>query len=157
MLRGECMKYAKTLRNECGAAVIEFALVVPLLLVLVFGIIEFAILMYDKAMITNASREGARAGITVRAPRMSTTEIVNKVNDYCQDYLITFDPADPPPTIRTLVNKTVGDPSVTGMESGVDFLTVEVSYVYDYLLLPGFIKDMAGTITLVASTTMRAE
>jgi Flp pilus assembly protein TadG len=35
---------------------------------LLFGIIEFGIILYDKAMITNASREGARAGIVYSEP-----------------------------------------------------------------------------------------
>lgn len=151
------MKALDILKKERGAAVIEFALVVPLLLVLVFGIIEFAILMYDKAMITNASREGARAGITVRSPRMSRSEIITTVNNACQTSLITFNPADPPPSTRTFVNGAEGDPAIIGMTSAQDFLTVEISYAYDYLLLPNFITDLTGTITLVASTTMRAE
>ena len=39
---------------------VEFALVAPLLFVLLFGIIESCLILYDQAFITNASREGAR-------------------------------------------------------------------------------------------------
>jgi Flp pilus assembly protein TadG len=46
-----------------GAAVIEFALILPLLLLLLIGGIDMSLALYDKAVITNASREGARAGI----------------------------------------------------------------------------------------------
>jgi Flp pilus assembly protein TadG len=52
-----------TMNSQRGAAVVEFAFVLPLLLVILFGIIEFSFLLYDKAMLTNASREGARVGI----------------------------------------------------------------------------------------------
>jgi len=52
-----------------GAAVVEFAIVLPLLLLVLFGIIEFGFIMYDKHIITNASREGARYGIVVDVPR----------------------------------------------------------------------------------------
>ena len=45
--------------NQKGAALIEFAIVLPLLLLLVFGAIEFGLLFYNKQVITNASREGA--------------------------------------------------------------------------------------------------
>jgi Flp pilus assembly protein TadG len=48
--------------NERGAAAVEFALVAPLLLVLVFGIIDFGMLMNTKTVIANAAREGARDG-----------------------------------------------------------------------------------------------
>ena len=52
--------------NQKGAAIVEFAIILPLLLLLIFGMIEFSLLMYNKAMITNASREGARRGIVYR-------------------------------------------------------------------------------------------
>ena len=86
--------------NQNGAAVVEFAVVLPLLLLIVFGIIEFGFLMYNQAMLTNASREGARAGIVARSPRRSTAEIRTIVQTYCSDYLVTFrSGADPGPQI----------------------------------------------------------
>jgi Flp pilus assembly protein TadG len=114
-----------------GTAVIEFALVLPVLILLLFGIIEFSILLYDKAMITNASREGARAGIVydydpdnnVNHPQDGEIETV--VNQYCQNHLISFDESS---TIATTIERT-------GDESG-DVLTVTVSYQYGYLILP---------------------
>ena len=48
------------LRSERDASMVEFALVAPLLFVLLFGIIESGLILYDRAFITNASREGAR-------------------------------------------------------------------------------------------------
>jgi Flp pilus assembly protein TadG len=65
----------KLLRSYRGTAIVEFAIILPLLLVLLFGIIEFGIILYDKAVITNASREGARAGIVSQDPRVSDSEI----------------------------------------------------------------------------------
>lgn len=49
----------------------EFALVLPVLLLILFGIIEFGLVMFDQAVITNASREGARAGIVLKTPSLS--------------------------------------------------------------------------------------
>jgi len=57
-------------RDEKGAAAVEFAVVAGLFLMIVFGIIEFGILMFDQHILTNASREGARAGVVMRAPRV---------------------------------------------------------------------------------------
>jgi Flp pilus assembly protein TadG len=45
---------------EQGSAVVEFALVLPILLLIVFGIINFGVLLYNQSVITNAAREGAR-------------------------------------------------------------------------------------------------
>lgn len=46
--------------SEEGAAAVEFALVVPLLLTLLFGIIEFGFAFNAQIVVTNAAREAAR-------------------------------------------------------------------------------------------------
>ncbi len=46
---------------ERGSAVVEFALVLPLLLVLMFGIVEVAVVARSEIQLLNAAREGARA------------------------------------------------------------------------------------------------
>src|SRR6185312_11491700 len=52
----------KTARErERGAAAVEFALVLPVLLMLIFGIIDFGRMLAAKIVITEAAREGARA------------------------------------------------------------------------------------------------
>ena len=48
------------LARQRGSELLEFALVLPLLLLLVFGIAEFSLVLFDKAVVTNAAREGAR-------------------------------------------------------------------------------------------------
>ena len=145
------------LRNEKGAATVEFAVILPLLLMVVFGIIEFGLLIYNKAMITNASREAARAGVVFSTDpvsgnldRLSASEMAAIVNNYCQSYLVTFS-ADPQPPQTTT---TPANPQT--MASG-QLLTVSVSYHYDYLLMPAFLSDLLGGTDLVANTTMRAE
>lgn len=45
---------------ERGAAVVEFALVVPILLVLLLGIVEFSRAFHAQATLSSAAREGAR-------------------------------------------------------------------------------------------------
>jgi Flp pilus assembly protein TadG len=47
-------------KKERGAAAVEFALVLPLLLALVFGIVEFGRLYNAQVVITNAARSAAR-------------------------------------------------------------------------------------------------
>src|SRR2546428_9698739 len=55
--------------NERGAVAAEFALLLPVILLILFGTIEFGMIMYSREVITNASREGARAGIVQVSPK----------------------------------------------------------------------------------------
>src|SRR5512139_1440453 len=89
----------RELKDQRGASVVEFALILPLVVVLIFSIIEFSLALYDKAIVTNASREGARAGILARwdtsqTPAiydpLSIPEIQTTTNNYLSNYLVTF-------------------------------------------------------------------
>ena len=46
--------------GERGAALVEFALAVPLMLVVIAGIVDFGFVFQRYEVITNAAREGAR-------------------------------------------------------------------------------------------------
>jgi len=140
LLRGKKMK------SEKGVAAVEFALVLPVLVLLAFGIIEFSLALYDKAVITNASREAARAGIVYRVPPVTDGEIAAVVNNYCQSRLVTFGSGTQPAS--TVVRE--------GNGSG-DELRVNVQYTYTFLVLPGFVKELTGSIVLTAETVMRME
>jgi len=56
--------------NERGAVAAEFALLLPVLLTILFGIIEFGMIMYGREVVTNATRDFSRAlldvGVTYR-------------------------------------------------------------------------------------------
>src|SRR5439155_18067519 len=47
-------------RNERGAVAVEFALIVPILLLLVLGMIDFGRLWFTQVSLSQAAREGAR-------------------------------------------------------------------------------------------------
>ena len=47
-------------RKEKGQSFVEFALVLPILILLVLGIIQFGIIFYGQVTITSAAREAAR-------------------------------------------------------------------------------------------------
>jgi len=53
-------KSKSKLRNEKGASAVEFALVVPIFLMLVFGIFQFGIAFNNWIALTHAAREGVR-------------------------------------------------------------------------------------------------
>lgn len=133
-------------KNNQGASAVEFALVLPMLVLLLFGIIEFSLALYDKAMITNASREGARAGVVYKVPRLSVADIQGVVTNYCQNYLITFGAA----------NSVITNVTGAGGSSGSN-LTVSVNYTYGFLVIPKFVTSITGPITLSATSVMVME
>jgi Flp pilus assembly protein TadG len=145
--RAAVKRLIEKIKNEKGAALVEFAIVLPLLLMLVFGMIEFSIMFYDKAVITNASREGARAGIVYDFPdRISTDDIETIVGNYCGGRLITFGSTNQETT-------TVIGPCI----NAGDTITVTVTYPYDFLVLPNFVTTLTGPMDLSAVTIMRCE
>ena len=70
----------KTLRSrwlsEDGAQLIEFALVLPMLLLVVLGIAEFGFIFQRYEVLTNAAREGARIAVL---PGYSTADVQARV------------------------------------------------------------------------------
>lgn len=137
----------RKIKNQRGLAAVEFALILFPLVLLVFGTIEFSTLLYDKAMITNASREGARAGIVYSYPdRIADGEIVNVVNTYCSNHMISLGGDS---SVSTTISRS-------GNASGDD-LTVSVSYVYNFLVLPSFMATLSDGLNLQAETVMRLE
>ncbi len=142
------MKPKMIIKDQNGGAAVEFALILPLLIVLLFGIVEFGLLLYNKQIITNASREGARAGVVAGIPRLDDAGIQAVVNKYADKYLVTFGTKNfPPPVILPV------ESARTGFLFGKD-LSVKITYDYDFLVLKAF---GFGPITLRAQTIMKME
>lgn len=66
-------------RNRKGAATVEFALCLPILLTFIFGILEFSRVTQLQQSARLAAFEGARAGISLNATNSDVTTAVNKV------------------------------------------------------------------------------
>jgi Flp pilus assembly protein TadG len=128
---------------------VEFAIILPLLLLLVFGIIEFSLLLYDKAVITNASREAARTSILYYDESLGSKPDPKAVAvKYAQDHLINFPK-------KQLAD---GDVTVTSDYQNNQWVhEVTVTYSYNFLVLPKFVTSIAGNIDLTAATIMRDE
>ncbi|BBO74950.1 hypothetical protein DSCW_23670 [Desulfosarcina widdelii] len=139
----------KIFQNEHGGSLIEFAIVMPLLLVILFAIIEFGILLYNQAVITNASREGVRFGIVARAPRYTTEEIDTYVTSFCDNnLLITFGGwTAPTVTVNFDEGQDFGDP-----------LSVQIQWPHTFLALPNLPGvGLSNPMTLSAYTVMNYE
>src|SRR5260370_41831929 len=77
------------LRDEGGVAALEFVLMLPFLMLVLFGIIDVSMILCDKAVITNASREAARAGVVLGSQPLSSAQIQKVALIYTQNNLVT--------------------------------------------------------------------
>jgi Flp pilus assembly protein TadG len=141
------MKSNWLIRKQTGAAAVEFAVILPLFLLIVFGIVEWSLYLFNEHIITDASRRGARRGVVQVIPRVPETEIRAKVLEYTGNNLVTFGTQNTPSVTVPAICVTFGND-----------LEVDVSYNYQFLLLPAL---TAGTVspskTITARTVMKCE
>lgn len=122
--------------NVRGQAFVEFAIILPILLLLVFGIAEFGRFLYLKNSATNASREGARKA-AVTSPWNSSS--VGNIQTYTNalpsmaDFTVTVTPPSPSPSA----------------------VSVRVTKKFDSIV-PGIIPQLKN-YSISAQTTMRYE
>jgi Flp pilus assembly protein TadG len=127
-------------KNRGGATVVEFAIVAPILVLLVFGMIEFGRMVMVQQVLTNAAREGARVGVLDSS---TVTDVQTTVNTYLTGGGVS----------GATVTVTPNPLSSAGYGAPV---TVTVSVPFSqvsWLPSPMFLK----TTSLSASTVMRRE
>jgi len=105
--------------NQKGVASVEFAVVLPLLMLLICGSIEFGVLFYNKQVVINASREAVRAGIT----GVGNAAMEQIVTDYCGNRLIG---------LKNAITSDMLSVVVTPPDAQND-LIVTVSLNYDFM------------------------
>lgn len=107
------------IRNpERGAAAVEFALILPVLILLIVGMLEFSRAYNAQLSLTNAAREGARVMAVHNSAALARTAAINAA--------VALDPA-----------LTSGDIAVTPTTC-TSAGTVEVTIQYDLALMTGF-------------------
>lgn len=167
------MKTKVIIKNQDGATLVEFALIAPLLFLLIFGIIEFGLLLFNQHVITTSSREGARAGIVAREDRFTDGDVVDvedTVNDWIANHLVTFGGTGQPDIDVEIRKEDPDDVDEDGKYKFYQFdeiedlsaretgyredLRVRVSYEYHFLFLSTIWPD---PINIVAETTMKME
>lgn len=132
---------------EGGVAAVEFAILLPVILIILAGLIDFSLIFYNQAMVTNASREAARAGIVLRDPKLSTKQIGDIAVAYCQRNLIS-------PGGAGKLDVNVDQESPIGFATR---LTVSVTYDYTGLLLDRFLAALSAPLPISATTVMLNE
>jgi Flp pilus assembly pilin Flp len=135
-------------KDHKGSAAVEFAVVLPILVIILLGIFDFALLFYNKQVLTNASRELARFAI-VEANRdndadPSIADQMEYIKNFCSDRLINLGGA----------NEMVIEPEFDPSDFSSDYITAILRYDYEHLFFSFF---GFGPTTLTGQTVMRSE
>ncbi len=80
-------------QSQKGSVLVEFALILPVFLTLLFGVVTFSIALFNKTVLTMATREGARAGakyVANRTNAITKSSATTAVTNACQNNLISF-------------------------------------------------------------------
>ena len=125
----------RLVRSERGAELIEFALVLPVLLLVVLGIVDFGFLFQRMEVVTNAAREGARMAVL---PGYSQADVEGRVCNYVQTGGVPTTACGPTGNPVVSVNMAFSIPMPSG--TPMTAKRVEVVYTHQYL----FIGPMAS-------------
>ena len=136
--------------SEDGAELIEFALVLPMLLLVVLGIAEFGFMFQRYEVITNAAREGARIAVL---PGYSTADVQNRVIAYVREGRVPVALMNPSVLVADVDIPVPGRLPISARR-------VTVTYTHNYMFLPGIgalFGTTYATIPLRAVAEMRME
>lgn len=145
---------ADRLRSERGAELIEFALVVPMLLLILLGIADFGFMFQRYEVLTNAAREGARVAVLPNGGgTYSTADVRMRVCSYLTTGGVptTGCPAPTNPVI-SVTDTTV---PLTGGAT-LPAKRVQVTYSHSYLFVGGVAGLFNGTFTTTFPITVVA-
>lgn len=128
----------KLFKQEKAQAMVEFALVLPLLLLLLMGIVEFGRIINSHMIIANLAREGARFGaVGYTDTQISTMLIADRASLDASKIQININPG--------FSSRVKGEP-----------LTVSVSYSVD-LITPILSSILPNPVPINSQCTMRLE
>ena len=154
-------------RMASGQSAVEVALVLPALVVLLFGIIISGFVFYAFIQVSNAAREGARAG--------SACRLTSNVTAYCDDAAkqavcdsttgnSSLGYLAPPPSAHCQFSSFNVTRDVVVFSSGSlsapnpgDQLTVQVAYSYTVPVLSSFVPMFPRPIVIRRSVMMEMQ
>ena len=129
--------FRKIRKSEKGQALVEFALVLPILLIVLCGIIDFGWLYYNQITLNNAAREGARYAVVHYDPEVDWKAQAQS----------------------RMLSGMVGVQSATAIVSDPVEQQITAEVTADAKLLTGFTSTVLGkrSLALHAQCTMRLE
>jgi Flp pilus assembly protein TadG len=132
-------------RNERGQALVEFAIVLPMLLLLLLGIVDFARAWNVYEVLTDAAREGARIAVVDHQPAITEQDVRDAIVAAGQRAAIGIDPADI---------------TITGFDAGRGTrATVRIEYDHELKWVGALLGLISGerTLSLTSEFAMRNE
>jgi hypothetical protein len=148
------------MRGEHGAIAVEFAIIFPILMLLVFGIIDFGHAWYMRHMISDASREGARYATRYHTDNGSNRILPKNLSPTISNYVLhTYGltgllPGDAAPLV------TPGGPAATESNPSIlagENLIVTVTATKTWFVLGSLIPGFGHSTILTVTTTMTCE
>jgi Flp pilus assembly protein TadG len=157
-------------RSAAGQAAVETALVLPALFVLLMGVIIAGLTFYAFIQVTNAAREGARAGSLYRitvATRSSGWTLDNEVKSaICDSTANTSALGYLTPANCNSASFNVNSSDVTttwvdvdsdSVVSAGDQVVVQVTYRYRIPIVSGFVRAFGNPMVIVRSVMMEIQ
>ena len=147
MARG-ALKMKRGLRkSDSGTALVEFAIVAPMLALLLIGVIDFGRYTYDGILAANAARAGAQYGAQTLITAKDSTGIQNAALQDAQNLPNLSAQGNP-------VCMVSGAPVTCGTANAVVYVQVNTTGHFTPLFnYPG----LASTVTISGSAMMRVE
>jgi Flp pilus assembly protein TadG len=137
---------ARKRRSEAGTSIVEATIVLPVMILLVFGIAEFGITYTQWNSLTNAVREGARVGVVFRSP-CDAGAVTTLVETTVSNFSVAASGIDPADIVTTVTGVCAG----TGTQ-----LQVDATVPYNYIALDA-LAGLASITNLRARSVMRNE
>jgi Flp pilus assembly protein TadG len=143
-------------RRGRGQALTEFALVIPVFLLVLSGILDFGFMLYSRMTVINAAREGARAAVDATAEGQIPTAATSTAGAAASKAGLTVSSVSTScipnnPTTASPCTWTAHSPlNLNGVQQG-DFISVTVDYTYKtfFPLLFGKTFDLSSTVQMV--------
>jgi Flp pilus assembly protein TadG len=140
------------LKSERGAELIEFALIFPLLLLVLLGIIDFGFLFQRYEVLTNATREGARLATL---PNYAEADVQDRVCDYLTAGGVptTAGCVGASNPVVNLADETI---AVPGSPTPINVKRVTVAYNHNFMFIGPIVGLMGGSWTNAKTITTEA-
>ena len=130
-------------RDECGAAIIETAITLPLVLLVAVAIFEFGHAFQTWQILTNAAREGARLAVIQGSTDAGVT---SRVQQYLTDGSVSS-----PGSAVVAINRNVTISGTAGKAT-----SVTVTYPFTFMVLQPVVDLVVSGSTLGAPFSMHA-
>jgi hypothetical protein len=140
-----------------GQALVEFALILPILVLLLLGVFDFGRAIYAFNTVNNAARQGARLAIVdqtvTHVQDRAASQAVNLGVD-ADDVEVDFRDLATPDTPGSCAGAVPGDDNNVG---SIVFCIAVVSVPYEYEAVTPLIGNLVGTMTLEGESRFKVD